>query len=92
MPVEEIIRQFEEQKRIIADAQKKQDELVQTLCNAGENEWDWISVSRAAEKSGLSVATVYRLINSGKLECIHKGARKYVRNSELEQLDCGYKN
>lgn len=91
MPVEEIIRQIEEQKIIITTAQKKQDELIKTLYNANEKEWDLMSVAKASEKSGLSQATIYRFINSGKLSCIHKGSRKYVSSSELEKLDCGYK-
>lgn len=90
MPVEEIIRQIEEQKEIITSAQKKQDELIKTLYKANDKEWDLISVKKAANKSGLSASTIYRFINSGKLKCIHKGSLKYVSNSELEKLDCKY--
>lgn len=90
MPVEEIIKQIEEQKKIITTAQKKQDELMRTLYKANEKDWDLVSVTKASEKSGLSKATIYRFINSGKLRCIHKGSKKYVSNSELEKLDCGY--
>lgn len=87
MPVEEIIKELSEQKKIIADAQKKQNELVEALISANEKEWDLISVNKASQKSGLSVTTIYRLINTKKLHCIHKGALKYVSSSELEKLN-----
>ncbi len=88
MPVEEIIKELSEQKKIIAEAQKKQDQLVSSLISANDKEWDLISVNKAAQKSGLSVTTIYRFINTGKLKCVHKGSLKYVSNSELEKLDC----
>ncbi|SEP83719.1 Helix-turn-helix domain-containing protein [Treponema bryantii] len=87
MPVEEIIKELSEQKRIISDAQKRQEELVQSLISANEKEWDLISVAKASQKSGLSVTTIYRFINSGKLHCVHKGALKYISSKELENLD-----
>lgn len=90
MPVEEIIRKIEEQGRIIAAAQKIQDELLSELKNANGKSWDLVRISDASKKSGLSVATIYRFINNGKLKCVHKGALKYVSCTELEQLDCKY--
>lgn len=88
MPIEEIIKQIEKQKEIIFSAQKKQYELIKTLCSANDKDWDFISVSKASQKSGLSASTIYRFINSGKLKCVHKGSLKYVSSSELENLDC----
>lgn len=90
MPVEEIIREIDEQKKIISDAQKKQDELLKSLISAKDEDWDLVTVQKAAEKSGLSVPTIYRFINSGKLRCTHKGSRKYVSSRELESLDDKY--
>ena len=90
MPIEEIIKELAEQKKIIYSAQKRQEELETALISASEKEWDMVSVSKAAEKSGLSVTTIYRFINRGKLKCVHKGALKYVSSSELEKLDCKY--
>lgn len=87
MPVEEIIKELDEQKRIILAAQKKQSELMDALISANDKEWDYISVSKAAAKSGLSASTIYRFIQSGKLKCIHKGSLKYVSSNELERLD-----
>ena len=89
MPVEEIIRQIMEQRKIIRDAQARQDELEDALIAAKDKEWDQISVKMASEKSGLSQPTIYRFINEGKLVNItHKGSLKYISNSELEKLDC----
>ena len=90
MPVEEIIRELNEQKQIIRLAQKRQEELENALISANDKEWDMVSVSKAAEKSGLSVTTIYRFINSGRLKCTHKGSLKYVSSSELEALDDRY--
>ncbi len=90
MPVEEIIKKINEERDIIISAQKRQDELMSALVSASEKEWDLISVAKASAKSGLSVSTIYRFINSGRLRCVHKGALKYVSSSELESLDCRY--
>lgn len=87
MSVEEIIKELAEQKKIILTAQKRQDELENALISAKEKDWDLISVKKASEKSGLSITTIYRLINSGKLKCVHKGSLKYVSSKELELLD-----
>lgn len=89
MPIEKIIEEYEKQKKIIAEAQLKQTELVDSLISAKDSEWDLISVVKAARKSGLSATTIYRFINTGKLHCVHKGALKYVSSRELENLDCG---
>ena len=89
MPVEQIIKEIAQQAKVIESAQQKQNELLATLISANDKDWDMVSVSKASEKSGLSVSTIYRFINSGKLRCIHKGAIKYVSSSELEALDCG---
>ena len=91
MPVEEIIKELEEQKRIIHSAQERQSELEGMLISAKDKEWDLISVNKAAAKSGLSATTIYRFINAGKLKCVHKGALKYVSSSELEALDDRYR-
>lgn len=88
MPVEEIIKKIEEQTIIISNAQKVQHELLEELKNANSKSWDLMRISEAAKKSGLSVTTIYRLINSGKLKCVHKGSLKYISSSELERLDC----
>lgn len=90
MPIEEIIRELDEQKQIIVSAQKRQNELESMLISAKDEEWDLISVSKAAQKSGLSYSTIYRFIQSGKLKCVHKGSLKYVSSKELEALDCRY--
>lgn len=90
MPVEEIIKELNEQKKIISSAQKRQSELEDLLISAKDEDWDLISVSKAAQKSGLSYTTIYRFIQSGKLKCVHKGSLKYVSNKELEALDCKY--
>lgn len=91
MPVEEIIKELNEQKKIIISAQKKQEELLNALVSAKDTDWDLMTVQKAAEKSGLSVPTIYRFIDSGKLNCVHKGSRKYVSSRELESIDDKYK-
>lgn len=87
MPVEEMIKELKEQSKIILEAQKKQNDLMNAIISACDRDWDLISVQKAAKKSGLSVTTIYRFINSGKLKCVHKGSLKYISNSELEKLD-----
>lgn len=88
MTVEEIIGQLKELRRVIHEAQERQAELEEKLVSAKDKDWDMISVKKASEKSGLSVATIYRFINTGKLNVKYKGSIKYVSNSELEKLDC----
>lgn len=90
MPVEEIIKELDEQGKLIDSALKKRDELIDQLVKAKDEDWDLISVSKAAQKSGLSYSTIYRFINTGKLKCVHKGSLKYVSSKELEALDCKY--
>ena len=87
MPIEEIIKQLAEVRHIITDAQKRQEELENALIHANDKDWDLISVSKAASKSGLSASTIYRFIQAGKLKCIHKGSLKYVSSAELEKLN-----
>jgi IS30 family transposase len=88
MSVEEIVSEILEVKNEVLTAIEKQDRLLKALISAKERDWDLVSVCKASEKSGLSVTTIYRLINSGKLRCFHKGALKYVSSTELEKLDC----
>lgn len=88
MPVEEIIKELDEQSRLIESAQKKQKELMNQLISANDKDWDLMSVPKASQKSGLSISTIYRLINSGKLKCVHKMSVKYISSKELESLDC----
>ena len=87
MPVEEIIKELSEQRKIIEQAQARQDVLVHALISANDKEWDLVSVNKASEKSGLSVSTIYRFINSGRLKAVYKGSLKYVSSAELEKLD-----
>lgn len=87
MPVEEIIKEYNEQKKIIADAQKKQEQLVDALISANDKEWDLITVWKAAQKADLSPSTIYRFIQQGKIKSYYKGSLMYVSNSELEKLN-----
>ena len=61
---EEIIKEIAQQAKVIESAQQKQNELLATLISANDKDWDMVSVSKASEKSGLSVSTIYRFINS----------------------------
>lgn len=90
MPVEEIIKEYNAQRKIIAEAQKKQEELVDALISANDKEWDLVSVSKAAKKANLSPTTIYRFIQQGKIKCVYKGSLMYVSNRELENLDDKY--
>ncbi|GGE74698.1 helix-turn-helix domain-containing protein [Sphingomonas prati] len=45
-----------------------------------------ISIADAVEISGLSQATLYRLIDRGKLATVKIGRRRLVRLDSLEQL------
>lgn len=90
MPVEEIIKELDEQTKLIESAQKRQKELMNQLISANDKDWDLVSVPKASQKSGLSISTIYRLINSGKIKCFHKMSVKYISCKELEELNCSY--
>jgi excisionase family DNA binding protein len=52
-----------------------------------ENHWRLVySVGEAARACGLSRATLYRLIASGKLKTVKVGARRLVLRSALDEL------
>ena len=91
MPAEEIIRKFENERKAIADALERQDELLGQLRSLGTEDYDWITVKEAAARAKTSACTVYALINSGRLKSVkHFGSRKFVKWSEVAAIDDGY--
>ena len=48
-----------------------------------------LSIVEAAEACGLSRATLYRLLNDGKLETVKVGARRLIRPEALDALLSG---
>lgn len=89
MPVEVIVAEIEKQRKIIAEAEKKQSELIGQLSAAIVDDGnDWISPKAAAARIGKSLPFVYALINSGKLKKVkHISSGKYVSRSELDAID-----
>ena len=91
MPVEELVKLYETERRNIAEAQRRQDDILRQIIAAKDKDWDMITIQKAAIKSGLSVPTLYRWINIGKLQKVeHKGSRVMVSESELKALDDRY--
>lgn len=91
MPVEELVKKYNEEKRVIAEAQKRQDEIIKQILAAKDSEWDMITIQKAAVKSGISIPTIYKWVQNGKLKKIeHKGSRILVSESELKSLDDKY--
>lgn len=87
MPVEEIIKEIKRQDKIIDDAQATKKELYQQLDRAGDEEYDWISVQRAARILDVSVGTIYNKINTGKLQIRHIESAVRVKRSEVMAID-----
>ena len=87
MTAEEMVKELAKLQKDEADIHRRREEIIEALRNAGKDEWDWMSVSAAASMIGKSVNTVYRLVNSGKLETKYIGSCMNVRKSELEALN-----
>lgn len=89
MPVEVIVAEIEKQRKIIAEAERKQSELIGQLSKAIVDEGnDWISPKAAAARIDKSIPFVYALINNGKLKKIrHISSGKYVSRSELDAIN-----
>jgi len=89
MPVEVIVAEIEKQRKIIAEADRRQEELLVQLSKAIADEGnDWISPKTAAARIEKSLPFVYALINSGKLKKVkHISSGKYVSRSELDAIN-----
>lgn len=90
MPVEEIIRKIDEQRTVILKALNEQNELVGMLRSADAEEYDWISVRKASDILGVSANVIYNKINSGALTVKHIESKKFVRKSEILEIDDRY--
>ena len=92
IPVEVLIDELHKVRREIKESEQRRDELEEAIIKANSKQWDMITVQFAATKSGLSVPTIYRFINNGKLKKVeYKGGRKYVSESEIMTLNDKYK-
>lgn len=91
MPVEVLVAEIEKQRKIIAEAESRQSELIEQLGKAMASEGnDWISPKLAAARLGKSLSFIYQLINSGRLKKIrHVESCKFVSKTELDLLDDG---
>ena len=91
MTVEELLKQYKHEQHTINLAQKRQDEIIEQILNAKDRQWDMITVRKAAMKSGLSIPTIYRFINTNKLKIVqHKGTSIMVSEKELLDMDDKY--
>ena len=86
MPVEEIISEIRKQERIINDAQKTKESLYQKLLNSGTEDFDLISVKEASRILGVSLGTVYNLVNSGELKSKRVGSVIRVFKSDILKM------
>lgn len=85
--VEELVKEYKKARAAAVEAQTRQDEILNKIIAAKDKAWDLISIQKAAFKSGLSVPTIYRFINMGKLHTVHKGGRALISESELLAMD-----
>lgn len=90
MSVTEILHEIEKSRKLIADETKKIAQYTYQLINANTDDWDWISVQQAHNKTGLSVCKIYELVNSGKIKSKRIGSKIHIRESELKGIDDGY--
>ena len=90
MPVELIRREYETQKKIIATALRKQDELIAKMMNAPSEDYDWMSIPEAARRVGVSYCTIKRKIDNGQLHSKHIASKTFVRWSEVSAIDDKY--
>lgn len=72
----------------------KQKELSQTLArlskeleNLDKENWEWVTVRKASEVTGLSQAYLYNRINQGKLETRRVSAKIFVNLEELRRIN-----
>lgn len=89
MSVEVIVAEIEKQRKIIAEAERKQSELIGQLSREIVDDGnDWISPKAAAARIDKSISFVYALINNGKLKKIrHISSGKYVSRTELDAIN-----
>ena len=91
MVAEQIIEQMEKQEEIILQATKEKKKLIEQLKNADSESYDWVSVAEGAKIIKVSLASVYRFINIGKLKKIkHIGSKIFLSKSELMAIDDKY--
>lgn len=92
MPISELIDQYEEQVRAVEDALAKQRELLRRMKeSAATSDSDWVTVKEAAVIAKVSVPTIYRDINTGRLSKVkHYRSKKYVSRTELLAIDDKY--
>jgi len=91
MVVEQIIEKMEEHENIIFRAMKEMQKLLEELKNADAEKYDWVSVAEGARILKVSLATVYRFINIGKIQKIkHIGAKIFLSKNELMAIDDKY--
>ena len=63
------------------------DKLIEKLENANAEEWDWVSVKKAADTIGVCPATLYSTINTGSLDCKYIGSKKLVSMSQVKNIN-----
>lgn len=91
MPVEEIINEIKKQDALIFSAMKERERLMEKLESADSDNYDWLSVKRAADIMQVSVCAIYKKIDTGLLTAKHIGAKKFVKKSEVFAMNDRYK-
>ncbi len=88
MPVEMIIKKIRVQEQIILEAMKVKEGLLEDLENAKKPDYDWVTISEASRYVKISIPTVYKLINDGRLKKIrHVGSKKFISLKEITELN-----
>lgn len=91
MTKEEILSEISKKNKIIAETTLCITELTEKLKNMSSEDSDWVSVKEASLILKVCTSTIYNLINAGRLECKHVGAKKFVKKTELLAIDDRYR-
>lgn len=87
MAITEIIEKIRTNNKKIRELSAENDSLNAQLEGANFEDWDWISVKKAADSIGLSVGFIYNKINEGKLSTKRFGAKICVKASEIKEMN-----
>lgn len=87
MTAELIIDAISNKNKEIRQKLYEVDDLVKKLESTNMEDWDWVSVRKAAETIGVCPATLYSKINTGSLDCKYIGSKKLVSMSQVKNIN-----
>lgn len=87
MTIEELVEQFNTEKNVIRDSIQRLDKIIAEISAAGDEQYDWISVKKAAALVDVSPVIIYNKINKGLLRSKHINSKTFVMRSEVVAID-----